>query len=100
MNIYGKREPLPVISNCLPLKGQDRCGNIGHPYHSPGLNCAIGVQDTRGALIHELGGAHVRFEPDGTIVIHGSSQQYGACDKQHAAELVRKAFAGRQVVVE
>jgi D-3-phosphoglycerate dehydrogenase len=52
------------------------------------------------ARIHELGGAHVRFEPDGTIVIHGSSQQYGACDKQYAAELVGTAFAGRQVVVE
>jgi len=52
------------------------------------------------ALIHELGGAHVRFETDGTIVIHGSSQQYGACDKQYAADLVRTAFAGRRVVVE
>jgi phosphoglycerate dehydrogenase-like enzyme len=52
------------------------------------------------ALIHELGGAHVRFEQDGTIVIHGSSQQYGACDKQYAAELVRKAFADRKVEVQ
>jgi hypothetical protein len=52
------------------------------------------------ARIHQLGGAHVRFEPDGAIVIHGSSQQYGACDKQYTAELVRTAFAGRKVEVQ
>jgi phosphoglycerate dehydrogenase-like enzyme len=51
------------------------------------------------ARVHELGGAHLRFEPDGTIVIHGFSQQYGACDKEYAAGLVRTAFVGRQVEV-
>jgi phosphoglycerate dehydrogenase-like enzyme len=49
------------------------------------------------ARVHELGGAHLRFEPDGTIIIHGFSQQYGACDKEHAAKLVKAAFAGRRV---
>jgi hypothetical protein len=53
----------------------------------------------KNARVHALGGAHLRFEPDGTIVIHGFSQQYGACDKAHAAELVRAAFAGRRVEV-
>ena len=50
--------------------------------------------------VHQLGGAHLRFESDGTIVIHGTSQEYGACDKQYAAELVRAAFAGRRVEVQ
>jgi len=51
------------------------------------------------ARIHQLGGAHIRFEPDGTIIIHGFSQQYGACDREYAAKLVRAAFVGRQVEV-
>jgi len=51
------------------------------------------------ARVHQLGGAHLRFEPDGAIIIHGSSQQFGACDKEYAAELVRAAFAGRRVEV-
>ena len=51
------------------------------------------------ARVHELGGAHVRFEKDGGIIIHGHSQQYGACDKEYAAKLVRAAFEGRRVEV-
>jgi len=51
------------------------------------------------ALVHELGGAHVRFEPDGTITIFGASQQFGACDKEYAAKLVRDRFPGRMVEV-
>jgi hypothetical protein len=51
------------------------------------------------ALVHELGGALVRFEPDGTITIFGASQEFGACDKAYAAELVRDRFPGRRVEV-
>ncbi len=54
----------------------------------------------KNARVHELGGAYLRFEPDGTIVIHGFSQQYGACDKEYAAKLVRAAFVGRRVAGE
>ncbi len=53
-----------------------------------------------GAQVHELGGARVDFEPDGTIRVFGSSQQFGACDKEYAAELIRKAFPGRTVAVK
>jgi hypothetical protein len=51
------------------------------------------------ALVHELGGALVRFEPDGTITIYGASQEFGACDKVYAAELVRTAFPERTVKI-
>jgi len=54
----------------------------------------------KNARVNELGGAHLRFERNGTITIHGFSQQYGACDKEYAARLVRAAFEGRQVLVE
>lgn len=52
------------------------------------------------ARVHQLGGAHLRFEPDGTIIIHGTSQQFGVCDKEYAAELVRDQFPGRPVDVQ
>jgi len=57
----------------------------------------LGFENVR---VHELGGAYVRFEPDGTITIYGASQQYGACDKAYAAELVRDMFPGRRVEVK
>ncbi len=44
------------------------------------------------AQVHELGGALVRFEPAGAITIYGSSREFGACDKEFAAEMVRKIF--------
>ena len=52
------------------------------------------------ARVHELGGALVRFEPDGAITIYGASREFGACDKEFAAEMVRKAFPERAVKVK
>jgi hypothetical protein len=49
--------------------------------------------------VHPLGGALLRFEPGGTIIIYGSSHEFGVCDKEYAAVLVRDAFPGRQVAV-
>ncbi len=51
-------------------------------------------------LGHERGGALVRFEPDGMITICGASQEFGACDKEFAAEMVRKAFPKRTVKIK
>ena len=56
----------------------------------------IGVFD---AQVHALGGALVRFETDGSILIYGNSHEFGACDKQYAAEMVQSAFPGRRVAV-
>ena len=57
---------------------------------------SYGIAD---AQVHQLGGALVRFEPDGTIIIYGRSQEFGACDKAYAAELVRGLFPDRRVLV-
>jgi len=54
----------------------------------------FGIHNPR---VYELGGAHLRFETDGTIIIHGTSEQYGACDKEYAAKLVSNKFPGRRV---
>ena len=49
------------------------------------------------AQVHELGGALVRFEPDGAITIYGASQEFGACDKEYAAEIIKKKFRDRPI---
>ena len=56
----------------------------------------LGVVDAR---VHPLGGAFLRFEPDGSIIIYGSSQEFGVCDQEYAAMLVREAFPERRVEV-
>ena len=54
----------------------------------------LGVEN---AQVHELGGASVRFEPDGTVTIYGASQEFGACDKEYAANIIKKKFRGRRI---
>lgn len=44
------------------------------------------------AIVVPAGGASVRFDPEGDIVVYGSSDAFGTCDKQIAAGLIRKAF--------
>ena len=52
------------------------------------------------ARVHELGGARVRFETGGSITIYGASQEFGACDKEFAAKMIRKAYPERHVNVQ
>ena len=41
--------------------------------------------------VDPLGGAWARFEPDGSIVIWGTSDEYGCCDKEQAALMIARA---------
>ncbi|MHB9096977.1 MAG: hypothetical protein ACYC5X_04050 [Syntrophales bacterium] len=50
-----------------------------------------------GARVDELGGAHLRFEADGSIFIWGSSEQFGTCDYEYVAALLRLVWPGRKV---
>jgi hypothetical protein len=56
---------------------------------------ALGID----AQVHPLGGALLRFEPDGSIIISGSSHEFGSCDKAYAARLVQEAFPASRVEV-
>jgi hypothetical protein len=51
------------------------------------------------AQVHELGGALVRFEPDGTLTIYGASEEFGACDKEYATEIIKKKFRDRAIKI-
>jgi hypothetical protein len=57
---------------------------------------SIGLTDVR---VEEMGGAYLRFEADGSIRIWGGSDEFGACDLDYAAALVRAAKPGCRVVV-
>ena len=56
----------------------------------------IGHTDVR---VEQMGGAYLRFEADGAIRIWGGSDEFGACDLDYAAALVRAARPGCRVVV-
>ena len=43
------------------------------------------------------GGAYAEFEQDGAITLFGSSDDFGQCDMQMAANLIEKAYPGRRV---
>lgn len=58
---------------------------------------ALGLDDVQ---IDELGGAYLSFKNDGSILIWGTSDYFGACDKAYAAELVRSLWPSRDVAVE
>jgi hypothetical protein len=56
----------------------------------------IGLTDVQ---VEEMGGAYLHFEADGSIRIWGGSHEFGACDLDYAASLVRAARPGCGVVV-
>jgi hypothetical protein len=74
-----------------------RSGDLWHREILRNTETEIRNLGIRNARVYELGGAHLRFEPDGTIIIHGTSEQYGACDREYAAKLVKNEFPGRRV---
>jgi hypothetical protein len=51
------------------------------------------------SAVYDLGGAHVRFEKNNNIVIFGTSDDFGSCDKVYASELIQQIFKDRNVVI-
>ena len=51
------------------------------------------------SIVHELGGAHVRFEKNNDIVIFGTSDDFGSCDKIYASQLIKQVFKDRNVMI-
>ena len=76
-----------------------RSGDLWHREILRNTEAEIKSLGFENALVHELGGALVRFEPDGAITIYGASQEFGACDKEFAAEMVRKEYRQRTIEV-
>ena len=76
-----------------------RSGDLWHREILRNTEAEIRKRGFRNMRVHELGGAYLRFEPDGSIIIHSTSQQYGTCDKEKAAKLVSDEFPGRRVAI-
>ncbi len=51
------------------------------------------------ALVDPVGGAFVRFDDTGSIEIYGISAEFGGCDQQSAAGLIRQIFPERKIVI-
>ena len=49
---------------------------------------------------YPLGGAWARFEEDGCILIWGTSDQFGACDKDTASRLLKVTHPNKQIKIE
>lgn len=52
------------------------------------------------SVVCELGGAHVRFEENNDIVIFGTSDDFGSCDKVYASKLIQQFFKHRNVMIQ
>lgn len=50
--------------------------------------------------VHPLGGACAGFDTQGSIVIWGTSDEYGSCDKEEAAQMITRAYPGKLVRIE
>jgi hypothetical protein len=57
----------------------------------------LGFMHTR---VEPLGGAYARFTPDGGIVIWGTSDEYGCCDKDQAARMIARAYPGKPIQID
>jgi hypothetical protein len=82
---------------------QTVCLRSGDSWHREILNntrAAIADLGFSDAQVDPLGGAYAGFDRDGSIVIWGSSDEFGCCDKQLAASLVARAYPGRSVTVK
>jgi hypothetical protein len=53
-----------------------------------------------GAAVYPLGGAYAGFDSDGRIVIWGTSDEYGCCDKEEACRMIGRAYPGKRVRIE
>ena len=77
-----------------------RSGDLWHREILRNTQAEIKTLGYETVRVHELGGALVRFEPDGTITIYGASEEFGACDKDYAAEIIKKKFTNRRIRIQ
>jgi len=74
-----------------------RSGDLWHREILRNTEAEIRALGLSGAQVGELGGAHLRFEADGSILIWGSSEQFGTCNYEYAAALLKSVWPDRKV---
>jgi len=93
----GKILLVSVSGGGIKKKVLVRSGDLWHREILRNTDAEIRNLGFETARVHELGGALVRFEPNGDITIYGASQEFGACDKEFAAEIIQKEFRDRTI---
>ncbi len=79
------------------------CLRSGDDWHREILNntraeiADLGFPDVQ---VRHLGGAYAGFDSTGSIVIWGSSDEFGCCDKDLAARLIARAYPEKTVRIE
>jgi len=85
-----------IIENCVILRSGDQWHNeILRETQAEIKDLGLISSDA-----YPLGGAWARFENDGSILIWGTSDQYGACDKETAAQLLKKKYPDKEIRIE
>ncbi len=77
------------------------CLRSGDEWHREILkNTNKEIQDLgfENSMLVPAGGAWVRFDEGGTIIVYGSSDEFGTCDKKKAADLISSAFPGKKIL--
>jgi hypothetical protein len=77
-----------------------RSGDIWHSEILRATEVEIKKLGVKEARVHEAGGAWVRVVKGGAILIYGTSEEFGACDKSLAAGLLRQLFPKKNVYVD
>ena len=76
-----------------------RSGDLWHREILRATEAEIKTLGYETARVYELGGALVRFESDGTITVYGASEEFGACDKDFAAAIIKRKFRDRTIKI-
>ena len=74
-----------------------RSGDLWHREILRNTKTEIRALGFSGARIDELGGAHLLFEADGSILIWGGSDEFGTCDHEYAAALLKSVWPERKI---
>lgn len=92
-----------LVSICGGIIGDLVCLRSGDLHHRDILNNTglevkdLGLHKTR---VRELGGASISCESDGSVRIWGASDEFGACDKNVVAALVKLVYPEKRVIIE
>lgn len=74
-----------------------RCGDAWHREILEDARQEVADLGLTRAQVDAVGGAWVRFDADGAIAVWGASEEFGACDRLTAVDLIRTAYPQRPV---
>ena len=77
-----------------------RSGDIWHSEILRATEIEISKCGAKNSRVSEVGGAWVRFNEDGNVIIYGQSEEFGECDKNIAASLLKQLYPNRVVNIE